>query len=132
MLVAFEELKKVEHSNPMTMDDVNSALEMYSKEYFRFKIEDISKLTDIPIQHNKRNKQKQADHLEEARAIRDIRMRRQKRKWTDGNGAKNKKEMVLRWRRFNPEGRKIDCQRETGLSKPTVLKWWNEADEQGS
>ena len=44
----------------------------------------------------------------------------------------NKKEMVLRWRRFNPEGRKIDCQRETGLSKPTVLKWWNEADEQGS
>lgn len=39
-------------------------------------------------------------------------------------GRPNAKEMVLRWRKFNPEGRKIDCQRETGLSKPTVLKWW--------
>lgn len=25
----------------------------------------------------------------------------------------------------NPEGRKIDCIRETGLSKPTVYKWWD-------
>ena len=25
----------------------------------------------------------------------------------------------------NPKGRKIDCVRETGLSKPTVLKWWS-------
>ena len=41
-------------------------------------------------------------------------------------GRPNAKEIVLRWRSFNPEGRKVDCQRETGLSKPTVLKWWNE------
>ena len=46
-------------------------------------------------------------------------------------GRPNAKEMVLRWREFNPEGRKIDCERETGLSRKTVLKWWNEADEQG-
>ena len=35
---------------------------------------------------NKRNYQKQADHLEEARAIRDIRMKRQDRDWREGNG----------------------------------------------
>lgn len=72
---------------------------------------------------------KRDDHLEEARMIRDLRMKRQGRKWTDGNGAKNKKEIVLRWRKFNPEGKKIDCERETGLSRPTVLKWWNHDEE---
>ena len=29
------------------------------------------------------------------------------------------------WRTNNPEGRKVDCLRDTGLSKPTVYKWWN-------
>ena len=126
MLAAFEELKKVEHSNPMTMDDVNSALEMYSKEYFRFKIEDISKLTDIPIQHNKRNKRKQNLHLKIARATLDI-MNEEKGKALQGRpqGSSLAKEIVLRWREFNPESRKIDCERETGLSRPTVLKWWD-------
>ena len=36
----------------------------------------------------------------------------------------DKKEIVLEWRKKHPEGRKADCIRETGLSKPTVYKWW--------
>ena len=47
-------------------------------------------------------------------------------------GRPNAKDMVLRWRRFNPEGKPKDCILDTGLSKNTVYKWWNEADEQGS
>ena len=35
-----------------------------------------------------------------------------------------KKEVVQNWRRNNPKGTKADCIRETGLSKPTVYKWW--------
>ena len=31
---------------------------------------------------------------------------------------------VAEWRSQHPEGRKADCIRETGLSKPTVYKWW--------
>ena len=26
----------------------------------------------------------------------------------------------------NPNGKKIDCEKETGISRPTVLKWWND------
>ena len=32
---------------------------------------------------------------------------------------------VMEWRQQHPDRRKIDCERETGLSRPTVLKWWN-------
>ncbi len=31
---------------------------------------------------------------------------------------------VQNWRQQHPDGRKIDCERETGLSRHTVLKWW--------
>ena len=28
----------------------------------------------------------------------------------------------------HPDGKKIDCERETGMSRPTILKWWDSAD----
>lgn len=74
------------------------------------------------------------EHLEEARAIRDIRQKRQGKKWTDNNGrpkgSHSAKETVWKWRKNNPEGKKMDCHRTTGLSRPTIDKWWNEVDEQ--
>ena len=33
---------------------------------------------------------------------------------------------VWKWRATHPDGRKSDCIRDTGLSKPTVYKWWNQ------
>lgn len=117
-------VSKSEHSNPLTEEDMKSALEMYSREYYNFKIDDIEKLTDVRIERNKRNGQKQADHLEEARAIRDIRMKRQGKKWTDGNGRKSKQEVVHQWQQSNPNGKKIECHRDTGLSRVTIDKWW--------
>ena len=38
-----------------------------------------------------------------------------------------KKLTVFRWRQRHPEGRKADCVCDTGLTKPTVYKWWDEA-----
>ena len=86
MYEVFDKLKLIEHDNPLTEEDVESALEVYSKEYYNFKISDIEYLTDLHIERNKRNYQKQKDHLEEARAIRDIRMKRQNKDWREGNG----------------------------------------------
>lgn len=129
MQTAFVELQRVKHENALTEDDIKSALEAYDKEYYNFTISDIEALTEIRIERNKRNGQKQADHLEEARAIRDIRMRRQGRKWTDGNGRPDKSFMVAAWRQKHPNGRKIECERETGLSRHTVLKWWEFENE---
>lgn len=37
---------------------------------------------------------------------------------------------MLRWRLDHPRGKKADCIRDTGLSKPTVYKWWDYEDAQ--
>lgn len=115
--------------NPLTDDDVNKALAMYNDvNYQTFPRATIANLTGITIPPNKRNYQKQCDHLEETRAIRDIRQRRSGTNWWDnGNrqGAPTKEGVVRAWREANPGGRKIACERETGLSRHTVLKWWN-------
>ncbi len=111
-----------------TEDDVMHALEAYTDSYATYPIDTIVWRTGIQIEKNKRNGQKQSDHLEEARAIRDIRMRRQGRKWTDGNGRPDKLSVVAEWRSEHPEGTKAECIRETGLSKKTVYRWWREID----
>ena len=38
--------------------------------------------------------------------------------------------VVYEWRLRNPDGRKAACIRDTGLSKPTVYKWWDYDPEQ--
>ena len=77
---------------------------------------------------------KQADHLEEARAIRDIRMRRQGKDWREGNGrpkgSGTAQAKVQQFRAVHPKASKADCIRATGLSKPTVYKWWDEVQPQ--
>ena len=110
-----------------TEDDVMHALEAYTDSYATYPIDTIVWRTGIQIEKNRRNGQKQSDHLEEARAIRDIRMRRQGRKWTDGNGRPDKLFVVAEWRSEHSEGTKAECIRETGLSKKTVYRWWGEA-----
>ena len=40
-------------------------------------------------------------------------------------GSGTAEDTVKKWRINNPEGRKVDCIRDTGLSKKTVYKWWN-------
>ena len=45
--------------------------------------------------------------------------------WRAGNGRKSLDGIVREWRLSHPEGSKADCIRDTGLSKPTVYKWWN-------
>lgn len=137
--ISAEELKKdaldfvpylngINEASPFTKEDVKSALECFDRKYCTFPIMDIEKISGIPIKRNKRNGQKQKDHLEEARAIRDIRMRRQGRDWRNKDGrpkcSGTKAQLVHEWRFAHPVGRKIDCERETGLSRPTVLKWW--------
>lgn len=109
-----------------TEDDVMHALEAYTDSYATYPIDTIVWRTGIQIEKNRRNGQKQSDHLEEARAIRDIRMRRQGRKWTDGNGRPDKLSVVAEWRSEHSEGTKAECIRETGLSKKTVYRWWEE------
>ena len=117
-------LNGINPKEPFTQEDVECALECYDHRYCTFPIRDIEKLSGISVPKNKRNGQKQAEHLEEARALRDIRMRRQGRKWDENNGRPSAKNKVFEWRAAHPEGKKADCIRDTGLDKKTVYKWW--------
>lgn len=121
----FDILRTYQHENELTQADVNSALECFSRDYYNFTIADIELLTDIRIERNKRNYQKRPEHLEEARAIRDIRQRRKGAEWWYKDGQPNKQQIVLDWQRAHPNGKKIECERDTGLSRHTVLRWWN-------
>ena len=121
----FAILASTKHSNPLTEDDMKSALEMYNREYYNFKIDDIEKLTDIRIERNKRNYRTQEQHLKIARFTRDLNYD-YPNGWINKKGAPTKKEIVQEWRKNNPEGTKKECKAQTGLTYPTIRKWWNE------
>jgi len=73
----------------------------------------------------KRNGRKRDVHLMGARAIQEINDRVNGTNWREGNGRKSTKETVLQFRAEHPEATKAECIRATGLSKPTVYKWWS-------
>lgn len=110
--------------NPLTDADVIKALDMYNANYQTFPRRSIQAITGIPLPPNKRNGRKQVDHLKVARFVRDLNDETNGTDWRYHGGAPTKEEVVRAWREANPHGRKIDCERETGLSRPTVLKWW--------
>ena len=62
-------------------------------------------------------------HLE---YMRDIKQSKLKRNECSPGGRPNKAEIVEMWQLKNPNGKKADCIRDTGLTKPTVYKWWND------
>lgn len=110
-----------------TEDDVLHALEAFADSYFTYPIHTIVTRTGIPIKRNKRNFQKQANHLEIARAIRDIKTKQKgKKDWREGNGRPKKSKIVELWQRLHPEGKKIECHRATGLSRMTIDRWWKD------
>ena len=112
----------VEESNRFTEDDVQCALNMYNEDFVTFPRDDIGKLCAMSMPVNKRNYRKQADHLYLAR-------RKKEGMAVLGefcnDGRPSKQSIVETWRKLHPDGKKIDCERSTGLSRHTILKWWD-------
>ena len=120
----FEELT-VKEDNHFTEYDILCALKTYhdgSEQAYRRRIEFISKKTGIKLEPNKRNGRKQVIHLERARAVQNIDY--PEGEWRNKAGRPCVEQIVLEWQEKHPEGKKADCIRETGLSKPTVYRWW--------
>ena len=122
-------LNDINPQEPFTEEDCRTALECYDLQYCTFPIKDIEKISGIPIERNRRNGRKQEVHLGRIRAM-------QHYDDPDGNwrnkegrpkGSGTAKERVQQWRAEHPEGKKVDCIRDTGLTKPTVYKWWSGA-----
>lgn len=118
----YEYLQTVKHDNSLTYEDYKSALECYGKEYYDTSIKEIEYWTDLRIERNRRNGRTQKEHLRRARAVQVIDY--PNGEWRTNNGRKSKAAIIHQWQQENPAGRKIDCIRETGISKPTVYKHW--------
>lgn len=123
----FEDRTRSE-DNHFTHKDVLDALQSFEdKGLITYPVNSISNRSGIPIEKNKRNGLKQNQHLYMARR------RKEDMKDIDlpmkaPEGRPDKEEIVLEWKKSHPEGKKADCIRDTGLSKPTVYRWWNNND----
>ena len=119
----FEELTDAD-DNHFDESDVLDALDAYDWGYLSYPRNSVEYKAGFNIPQNKRNGRKQAEHLKRARAVQELDY--PDGSWRDGNGRKSKKTAVALWRANHPDGKKADCHRETGLSRVTIDKWWNE------
>lgn len=126
MQTVFEELRQIEHDNPLTENDIESALEAYDKEYYNFTIADIEKLTDIRIERNKRNGRKQADHVKVMNAMKALKKQLGEEV---KEGRPSAEQTVTEYLLQNPTAKKAEVIRGTGLSKPTVYKYYEAVKE---
>ena len=133
LLVEMEKLTTEKDSNNhFTEDDLERAFQTFNKaeyrgyarrvDYLRNKFEPFG----IKIPETKRNHRKQTDHLKRARFSRDL--EHPDGTWRDGNGRPDKKDIVQAWRLEHPNGTKYQCQKDTGLSKNTIKKWWTSTE----
>nr|CDL66141.1 unnamed protein product [uncultured bacterium] len=127
-LALVPQLNTIQTDKPFTRSDALKACQMYNADYQTYPRRSIERLTAITIPPNRRNGRKQATHLQLARLARDLNCESTGTNWWDNgnrNGAPTKEHVVRAWRNAHPGGSKAACERETGLSRPTVLKWWN-------
>lgn len=115
----FDELRKIEHSNPLEEEDIISALETYDRQYYNFKIDDIEKLTDIRIERNKRNYRKQNQHLKLARGQLEL----LKEMGEVKVGRPSKETLVKDYLKKNPDHSPTKISKELGVSRTTVYKY---------
>ena len=121
----FDELSQIEHSNPLTEEDIKSALETYDRQYYNFTIHDIEKLTDIRIDRNKRNYRKQKQHILVMNAIRDVIYPEGEWRNKEGRpkGSGTKEDLVREYVKNNPNDNPTEIARNLGISRPTVYKY---------
>ena len=110
--------------NHFTESDVYDAMLAYDENYSKWPIKTIEDTTTIRIERNRRNGRKQDVHLKAARAMQTA--LDPDGSWREGNGRKAQRDIVKQWKEKNPDNNnKSQCAKETGLSRPTVRKWWD-------
>lgn len=116
----------IESTNRFTRDDVVCALEMFNEDYVTFPRDDIARLSGLTMPVNRRNGREQWIHLQLARAhLLILRGLGEEVKQGRPLGSGTAQRRVYEWRQQHPDGRKIDCNRETGLDPKTIRKWWD-------
>lgn len=110
-------------TNPVKESEIKSALKMYNDKAMLTQRATLENWQGWEYKPIKRNGRPRAQHIRLMNFVRDE--INGNIKWRNRDGAPTKQEAVEEWQRIHPNGRKADCIRETGLSRPTVYKWWN-------
>lgn len=121
LLPMLDHISDDEH-NRFTKRDVLDAMNMYQENYVTYSRAEVERVSGISVPPNKRNGRKQATHLKIARFTLET-MNEDRGKALQGRPDKAK--IVEEWRESHPLGTKADCERDTGMSRHTVLKWWS-------
>ena len=113
--------------NEFTEQDVYDAFTYFDDAYANYSIKAIEARTKIPIERNKRNGRRQADHVRLMNFVREElngnKNWRNKKGRPKGSG--EKKVIVQKWQDAHPDGTKAECNRDTNLDPKTIRKWWN-------
>lgn len=115
--------------NPFTEHDVLCAIQVYEdRDYITYPKNSIAYKSGIAIvpsvPRRERGKRLKRDvHLKRARAVQAVDY--PDGEWRNKAGRPSAEQAVREYRETNPTARKADCIRDTGLSKPTVYKWWS-------
>ena len=121
------ESKTGNQDNHFTEEDIEDALKAYKESYMTFPRKDIEIVTGILIPPNKRNYRKQEAHIKMMNYIRDE--VNQNKDWRNVKGRPIKKDAIIDYLRFHPKATKYQCVKDTGMSKNTVKKYWEEAQQ---
>ena len=106
-----------------TEEDALCALHGYRENFKTWGRDKLALVSAIPMPANKRNYRPQSEHIRIMNAVREV--LHPNGSWRNIEGRPSKEEKVKAWRLANPNGKKIECERELGLSRHTVLKWWD-------
>ena len=130
-------LNGINPSEPFTEQDVYSALECFDMRYCTFPIDDIVKVSGIPIEKNIRHGRKQTVHLRSeywkndkgrpeinvCRHNRELALKYM-REHGEIKGRPSTEQQIREYLEQHPDAKKCDVIRDLGLTKPTVYKWW--------
>lgn len=119
----------VHYATVFNRKNVPDALRMYDYKYAKVTRKQLEEWLGWEFRsHVKRNGRKQDAHLYLARRKKeDLKVLGESFKNPEGRpkGSGEKKEQVKDYLRLHPDAKKAEIIRETGLSKPTVYKWYD-------
>lgn len=121
---------QVAKGNPFLMSDIKSASKFYNsaERYKSFSLNTIEDMTGIRLPRAKRNGNSRAVHCAMMRATKEI---KKKMGLIDSDGRPTAEQTVRDFLQDHPDAKKVEVIRETGLSKPTVYKWYDKIKAEG-
>lgn len=125
----FKKIASIPHTNKLTKQDMLTAMEAFSKEYYDTTVDTISHWSGIEIKKNKRNGRSMERHLAVARDDKAYKKANGipfKNPEGRPKGSSKQKDIIRQYKLNHPKAKPVDCIKETKISRNTVYRWWKE------